>query len=74
MLFIPDSLHEERLRVLQDCEQGRIPALAAAERLLELEPTDWLALRWLGQLKRDEGDLAAAEAYFTRAIEANPWD
>lgn len=72
MLFLPQSVYEARARLWRDFEAGKIAAGQTFQKMLELDPDDHIAMLGLGRLRREAGDLAAAEEYFWRAIQAHP--
>jgi tetratricopeptide (TPR) repeat protein len=73
MLFTTEAKLESRKGMLRDLDAGRITQEQACRRALELDPHDFSAYLWLGQLHRDRGDNHSAEQCFWRAVEENPW-
>jgi hypothetical protein len=73
MLFISEAILESRKRLIDDLDLGRITEEQTCQRALELDPDDYIALVWLGQIRKDRGDKDGAEECFWKAIEANPW-
>jgi tetratricopeptide (TPR) repeat protein len=73
MLFIPAATLKSRKSLLRDLDEGRITEEQACRKALELDPDDFGALLWLGQIHKDRGDLAGAEECFWKAVDANPW-
>src|SRR5260370_2245198 len=72
MLFLSVSIYDSRERVLKDAERGKISEAESYRRLLELDPSDHVALCGIAHLRQDEGDMAGAEAYFWRTLQAQP--
>jgi hypothetical protein len=72
MLFLPQSLYDARRRLWRDFEAGKITAEQAYQKMLDLDPYDHIGMIGLGRLRREAGDLAKAEEYFWRAIQAHP--
>jgi hypothetical protein len=72
MLFLPQSVYDSRRRLWNDFEAGKITAEQAFQKMLKLDPDDHIGLVGLGKLRRETGDLAAAEEHFWRAIQAHP--
>lgn len=72
MLFLPQEVYDERARLFGESEAGRIPREEALRKILELDPNDGLAMIELAHLRKQAGDLAAAEDYFWRSIQAQP--
>jgi hypothetical protein len=72
MLFLPDSIYEERRRLLKDLDRNKIQPVKVFQRMLDLDPDDDVALRQLGVLADKSGDAAAAEDYFWRSLNKQP--
>ena len=72
MLFLSESIIESRSRLLRDVDRGKITSEQAYRRLLDLEPDDHIALLGMSRLRREAGDLAGAEDYLWRAVQAQP--
>ena len=72
MLFLPQSIYDSRRRLWSDFEADKITAEQAFQKMLELDPDDHIGMIGLGRLRREAGDLGAAEEYFWRAIQAHP--
>jgi hypothetical protein len=72
MLFLPQSVYDARASLWRDLQAGKIIGEQAYRRMLELDPDDHIGLMGLGRLRREAGDLAAAEQYFWQAIQAHP--
>jgi hypothetical protein len=72
MLFLPQSVYDERASLWRDLEAGKITRERAYRRMLELDPNDHIGLIGLGRLRQEAGDFAAAEEYFWQAIQAHP--
>jgi tetratricopeptide (TPR) repeat protein len=72
MLFLPQSVYDTRRRLWHDLEAGKIPAEKAFQKMLKLDPDDFVGLLGLGRLRLEAGDLAAAEEYFWRGLRAHP--
>jgi len=72
MLFLSDSIYEARRQLLLDLEGGKVVEEQRFEKLLELYPFDDVALREIGRLRAEAGDLEKAEEYYWRAIQAQP--
>src|SRR5580658_8978919 len=73
MLFLPQEVYDERARLYGESEAGKIPREEAFRKILELDPDDGLSMMELAQLRKEAGDLAAAEDYFWRSIQAHPY-
>jgi tetratricopeptide (TPR) repeat protein len=52
--------------------QALVEARRAFEAALELDPENLIALRYLGDIARQEGSPAAAHAWYQRVLEADP--
>jgi hypothetical protein len=74
MLFLPESIYESRRLLMLDRGRGKAPPEQTWLRMLDLDPADYVSLLKLGRLRREADDLAGSEAYYWRAIHANPWD
>src|ERR1700733_2740430 len=72
MLFLPQDVYDGRARLKFDLDAGKIPAEEAFQKMLLLDPDDYVALLELGELRRDAADFEAAEKFFWRAIQAHP--
>ncbi len=72
MLFLPQSVYDSRRRLWRDFEAGKITPEQAFQKMLKLDPDDHIGLVGVGKLRREAGDLATAEEYFWRAIQAHP--
>lgn len=72
MIFIPETVYEARAGLWRDYEAGALSQEQLFQRALALDPDDPVALVGLGKLRREAGDLAAAEEYFWRAARAHP--
>src|SRR5580692_11583684 len=72
MLFLPQSVYDNRRRLWRDFEAGKISEEQAFQKMLKVDPNDAMGMIGLGKLRRDAGDLAAAEEYFWRAIQVHP--
>ena len=72
MLFLSQAIHDSRQRLLRELKAGKIAYGLAFDKLLELDPDDYVALLGLGHLRYDEGDFAEAQQYLWRAIEIHP--
>ncbi len=72
MLILPDSIFEERRRLLRDHEDGKLTDEAFYRQLLALDPDDYMGLTGLAGVFRDAGDRISAEQYYWLAIVANP--
>jgi hypothetical protein len=72
MLFLSESIIESRSRLLRDVDRGKITSEQAYRRLLDLEPDDHIAFLGMSRLRREAGDLAGAEDYLWRAVQAQP--
>ena len=68
MLFLSDFIIDEKQRLLQDVEDGKIDPELAWRQALKLDAGDHLALVLLGRLCADRGDTAEAEELLWRAI------
>jgi hypothetical protein len=72
MLFLSESIYESRSHILRDLGRGKTTPEQAHKRMLELDPADHIALIGLSRLRREAGDLAGAEDYLWRAVQAQP--
>ena len=72
MLFLPQSVYDSRRRLWRDFEAGKLTPEQAFQKMLKLDPDDHIGLVGVGKLRREAGDLATAEEYFWRAIQAHP--
>jgi tetratricopeptide (TPR) repeat protein len=74
MIVLPSSTYNRRRRLLKDFGAGRIAPEVFYQEMIELDPQDFIGLAGTGKILRERGDLAGAEEYFWKAIEANPAD
>ena len=72
MLFIAESVHTARELTLQRFEREEVTSAQVFQELLERDPDDHIAMLGIARLRQAAGDLAEAEKYFWRAIEAHP--
>ena len=72
MLFLPQSVYDNRRRLWRDFEAGKTTAEQTFQKMLKQDPDDAMGMMGLGKVRLDEGDLAAAEEYFWRAIQVHP--
>ncbi len=72
MLILPDSIYEERRRLLREREAGKLTDESFYRQLLALDPDDFMGLAGLARVFRDAGDRISAEQYYWLAITANP--
>ena len=72
MLILPESVYEERRRLLREHEAARLTDEAYYAQLLKLDPHDCVSLVGLANSLHDAGDDASAEKYYWRAVESNP--
>ena len=72
MIFIPDSIFEARRKLLGKLEDNEPPTPEMCQALLDLDPQDHIARLWQGRLRREAGDLAAAEELYWRSLETQP--
>jgi hypothetical protein len=72
MLFLSDFIIEEKQRLLQEVEDGRIDPELAWRQALKLDADDHASLIHLGLVRAERGDLAEAEELLWRAIQVQP--
>ncbi len=72
MLFLPQDVYDARARLKLDLDAGKLTPEEAFQKMLELDPDDYVALLELGQLRLEAGDVLAAEECFWHAIQAHP--
>ncbi len=72
LVLLADALHLLHEYVGLEAEQSLIPALALVEQAMHLDPE--LAEAWavLGEIHRHQGDYAASEAAFQKALDLAP--
>jgi hypothetical protein len=72
MLLLSDSIIDSRSRLLRDLDRGKIAPEQACRRLFDLDPSDHIAMLGMSRLRREAADLAGAEDYLWRAVQAQP--
>jgi hypothetical protein len=72
MLFPDQSVMDVRSQLVRDLEKEKITPERAFKKFLELSAYDYPALLGMADLRRDAGDVSAAEAFAWRAAEAQP--
>ena len=72
MLILPDSIYEERRRLLREREAGRLTDESFYRQLLALDPDDYMGLAGMAKVFLDAGDRISAEQHYWQAIVANP--
>jgi tetratricopeptide (TPR) repeat protein len=66
--MIQGRTDQERIAVAQNCNSA---AAALLQQILETDPTNYRALRALGYLKEQTGDMVGAVAEYQRSLQAN---
>ena len=74
MLLTPEPLRKRRAEIARDYAAGKITQREAGERLTEAVPDFGGGYALLGNALVDEGDLAAAEASYGKALDRMPCD
>jgi hypothetical protein len=72
MLFLPESVYRSRRRITEDLGSGKLAPEQAYQRMLDLDRDDPVALLELGSLRFEAGDVAGAQEYLWRAVDAHP--
>lgn len=74
MLFPSEAIETARQKLAEHLESGQTPPESAFAQLLEVDPTNRTALFELARLRQEAGDLAQAETYAQRGLEAHTCD
>ena len=61
MLFLPESVYEERRRYFKKYSGKKQPPIAVLKRMLDLDPDDDFSLIQLGNALEQSGDNTGAE-------------
>ena len=74
MLHLPEAVETARRELAEKLEAGECLPETAFQELLEVEPTNRVALFELARVREQQGDLAGAEELCRRGLNAHPCD